>query len=65
MGLIADEVGEAIEQLGIDNVLGSKWHENDQYKLPDYSRLAALLIPTVNHLSQQVKDLRSKVNGAT
>ena len=62
LGLIADEVEEAIDQLAIDNVLGSKWHNGEEYKSLDYSRLVALLIPAVNHLSQQVKDLQSKVN---
>ena len=32
LGLIADEVEEAIDQLAIDNVIGSKWHNNDEYK---------------------------------
>ena len=26
LGLIANQVGEAIEQLGIDNVTSSRWH---------------------------------------
>ena len=63
LGLIADEVEEAIDQLAIDNVLGSRWHEGEEYKALDYSRLVALLIPAVNKLSQQVRDLQSKVNG--
>ena len=63
LGLIADEVEEAIDQLAIDNVLGTKWHQGEDYKTLDYSRLVALLIPAVNHLSQQVKYLQSKVNG--
>ena len=29
LGLIADEVEEAIDQLAIDNVVGSKWHEGE------------------------------------
>ena len=62
LGLIADEVEEAIDQLAIDNAVGSKWHAGDDYKTLDYSRLVALLIPSVNQLSQQVKDLQSKVN---
>ena len=64
LGLIADEVEEAIEQLAIDNVTGSKWHKGDQYKTLEYSRLVALLMPAVNRLSQQVEDLQSKINGA-
>ena len=63
LGLIADEVEEAIDQLAIDNVVGSKWHEGEDYKTLDYSRLVALLIPAVNKLAQEVKDLRSIVNG--
>ena len=62
LGLIADEVEEGIQQLAIDNVIGSKWHSGEEYKTLDYSRLVALLIPAVNHLSQQVKDLQSKLN---
>ena len=62
LGLIADEVEEAIDQLAIDNVAGSEWHEGEDYKTLDYSRLVALLIPAVNQLSQQVTDLQSKVN---
>ena len=62
LGLIADAVEEAIEQLAVDNVVGSKW-QGEEYKTLDYSRLVALLIPAVNHLAQEVKVLRSKVNG--
>ena len=65
LGLIADEVEEATDKLAIDNVLGSRWHEGEQYKALDYSRLVSLLIPAVNHLSQEVKVLKSKVNGAS
>ena len=65
LGLIADEVEAAIAQLAIDNVIDSKWHNDDEYKTLDYSRLVALLIPAVNHLSQQVKDLQSKLNGSS
>ena len=57
LGLIADEVEDAIDQLAIDNVIGSKWHGDDHYKTLDYSRWVSLLIPAVNRLSQQVKDL--------
>ena len=62
LGLIADEVELAIDQLAIDNVISSKWHNNEQYKTLDYSRLVSLLIPTVNKLAQEVKDLKSIVN---
>ena len=64
LGLIANQVGEAIEQLGIDNVTSSRWHAGDQYQTLDYSRLVSLLIPAVNILSAKIKDLESKVNGA-
>ena len=62
LGLIADEVELAIDQLAIDNVISSKWHNNEQYKTLDYSRLVSLLIPAVNKLAQEVKDLKSIVN---
>ena len=65
LGLIADEVEEAIDQLAIDNVVGSKWHDGEDYKTLDYARLVALLIPAVNTLSARVKDLESKVNGTS
>ena len=65
LGLIADQVEESITELGIDNVIGSKWHDGDEYKTLDYSRLVALLIPAVNALSARVKDLETKINGAT
>ena len=65
LGLIADEVETAVEQLAISNVVGSKWHNGEDYKTLDYSRLVALLIPAVNHLSHEVKVLRSKVNGTS
>ena len=64
MGLIADEVELAIQELAIDNVVSSKWHNNDQYKTLEYDRLVCLLIPAVNKLSQRVKDLESTVNGS-
>ena len=66
LGLIADQVESAIEQLAIDNVVSSKWHEDDQYKTLDYSRLVSLLIPALNTLAKRVDYLVSKVNhGAT
>ena len=52
LGLIADEVQSAIDQLAVDNVISSKWHKDDQYKTLDYSRLVSLLIPAVNKLAQ-------------
>ena len=63
--LIAHEVKDAIGQLVVDNGIGSKWHEGAAYKTLDYNRRLAILIPAVKQLSQQVKDLQSKVNGAT
>ena len=59
--MIADEVESAIEQLGIDNVVSSKWHKDDQYKTLDYSRLVSLLIPAINTLSKRVEDLESRL----
>ena len=65
LGLIADEVEEAIEQLAIDNVTGTRWHEGESYKTLDYSRLVPLLVSGMNTLSARVKDLESKVNGTS
>ena len=65
LGLIADEVEECIAELAIDNVVGSKWHNDDEYKTLDYARLVALLIPAVNALSARVKDLETKINGTS
>ena len=62
VGLIADEVESAIGQLSIDSVVSSKWHNDDQYKTLDYSRLVAVLIPAVNHLSKQIQSI---INGST
>ena len=63
LGLIADEVEEAIEQLAIDNVFGTKWHNNDEYTTLQYDRLVPLLVSAVNQLSKEVKYLQSKING--
>ena len=63
LGLIADEVESAVDQLAIDNVVSSKWHNDGQYKTLDYSRLVSLLIPAVNTLAKRVEDLESKLNG--
>ena len=65
LGLVADEVEEAIDKLAIDSVLGLRWHQGAEYKSLGYSRLVAPRIPAVKTLSLQVKDLQSKVNGAT
>ena len=64
LGLIADEVGPAIEHLAIDSVVQSKRHKDDQYKTLDYSRLVSLLIPANNTLSKRSKrvgDLESRL----
>ena len=63
VGLIADEVETAIQELACDNIISSKWYNDSEYKTLDYGRLVALLIPAVTHLSKQVKDLESKSNG--
>ena len=63
LGLIADEVEDAIDQLAIDNVVGSKWHNGDEHKTLDYSRLVALLVPAVNTLSARLREMEAKVNG--
>ena len=65
LGLVADDVESAIEQLAIDNVISSKYHKDDQYKTLDYSRLVSLLIPAVNALAQRVEDLESVLNGSS
>ena len=63
LGVIADEVEEAIEQLAIDNVIGSKWHQGEQYKTLDYSRLTSLLIPALTSLANRADYLGCIVNG--
>ena len=60
VGLIADEVELAIQELAIDNVVSSKWHLDDEYKTLDYGRLVALLIPAVNNLRKRVKELEAR-----
>ena len=60
LGLIADQVQDTIQELGIDNVVSSKWHSDDIYKTLDYSRLVSLLIPAINELHRQIKALNSK-----
>ena len=65
LGLIADEVESTVDQLAIDNVISSKWHNDDHYKTLDYSRLVSLLIPAVNTLAKRVEDLGSKLNGSS
>ena len=63
LGLIADEVEEAIEQLAIDNSIRSTWHQGEQYNTLDYSRLTSLLIPALNTLAKRVEYLESIVQG--
>ena len=65
LGCIADEVESAIDELAIDNVVSSKWHNDDQYKTLGYSRLVSLLIPAVNTLANRVAYLESKLNGSS
>ena len=64
VGLIADEVETAIQELACDNIVSSKWHNDGEYKTLDYGRLVALLIPATIHLSKQVKDLERIINGS-
>ena len=61
LGLIADAAEDAIDQLAIDNALGSRWHQGEEYKSLDYSRLVALLIPAVNSLSARLREMEAKV----
>ena len=60
LGLIANEVQDAVQELGIDNVVSERWHSDDIYKTLDYSRLVSLLIPAVKELYQHIKALKSK-----
>ena len=59
LGLIADGVEEATEELAVDNVIGQKWHEGEAFKTLDYNRLVALLIPAVNTLTARVQELEA------
>ena len=65
VGLIADEVETAIQELACDNIISSKWYNDGEYKTLDYGRLVALLIPAVTHLSKRVEDLERTINGTT
>ena len=62
LGLVADEVALAIEEIAVDNVVGSKWHNNDEYTTLDYSRLVSLLVPALNTLAKRNQYLESIVN---
>ena len=64
LGSIADEVESAIDQLAIDNVIGSKWHRGQDYKTLDYSRLISLVIPALNTLAKRVEFLESIITGS-
>ena len=64
LGLISQEVEEACAQLAIDNVIGTRFHQGQDYKTLDYARLVSLLIPAVNKMSQEIQDLKSIINGA-
>ena len=61
MRLIANEVEDVVDKLAIDSVIGSKWHEGEQHKTLDYSRLVALLIPAVNTLTARVQELEARL----
>ena len=65
LGLIADEVEDAVSELDIDNIIGTMHGtfngEADDYKTLDYSRLVSLLIPACNALSAQVTTLAARV----
>ena len=63
-GAIADEVESAVDQLAVDNVVSSKWHNDDHYNTLDYSRLVSLLIPAVNTIIQRVQYLETTIHGA-
>ena len=65
LGLIAEKVESAIEELAIDNVVSSKWHRGQDYKTLDYSRLVNLLIPAVNKMAQEIQVLKSILNGTS
>ena len=62
VGLIADEVETAIQELACDNIVSSKWHNDGEYKTLDYSRLVSLCIPAINTLNQQVTALTAELD---
>ena len=65
LGLIAQEVEQALEPLKIDNVVGSKLvsHQGqiDEYATLQYERLVPLLISAVNQLSTELAELKSSL----
>ena len=71
LGLLADQVGQQLEELAIDNVIGSKVVSNGEGEPPQeyltlqYERLVPLLISSVNELSKLVKDLQSIIHVTT
>ena len=66
LGLVAQQVQESIEELAIDNVVGSKTLSPSEgepaqdYLTLQYERLVPLLIASVNSLSQRINYLESK-----
>ena len=64
LGLIADQVGHATQELACDNIVGSRFHRGENYLTLDYARLVSLLVPAVNKMSQEIQDLKSIINGA-
>ena len=65
IGLIADEVEDAVSEIDVDNIISSMHGtfngEAADYKTLDYSRLVSLLIPACNALSEQVTTLAARV----
>ena len=51
LGLVAQEVEEAVSQLAIDNIISTRWYEGEKYMTLNYSRLVALCIPAITHLN--------------
>ena len=69
IGLMAQDVEQSLEQLGIDNIVSSTIQSvgeepAQEYKTLDYARLVALTLPALNELSRRVKELEPLVNGA-
>ena len=65
-GLIADEVEDAVSEIGVDNIISSMHGtfngETSDYKTLDYSRLVSLCIPAINTLNQQVTALTAELD---
>ena len=66
LGLVANEVDSCIQELAVDNIIGSKTSSRSDgepaqdYLTLQYERLVPLLIASVNSLSQRIKYLESK-----